>query len=346
MLDHVDEEVVVGPVVDGRRHGDQEQGQPAVEEQGAQSPRPGPLGAGSPAEVGQAGLVEHHDDRHDDRRTGRSSSCRPGSSRRPSVCRRDAGRHGTPAALSSTSRRPAGSGSTAILRPRLARGCQREDAERLAVHREGIDVAVRPRRARPRATPAPRFSRGGGAARFHVPAGATSTASRRAASRCSRRTATSPAAFTAVDPTDVPEPMASGRSPSTARCRSATARRGRADRRGWPAPARSSRLPSTAPGARWSPLPGMRRRSVSPALCQDPAVRVNRPTLPPRRQPVAISGAPLGRSVAPSSPFTPQPGDTRLSAVAVTRGDQAGEADRGAQRAAPTQHGDDAPGGS
>ena len=66
VLDHVDEEVIVRPVVDGRHHGEEEQGQPAVEEQGAQSPRPGRFGAGTSAEIGEPGLVEHHDDRHDD----------------------------------------------------------------------------------------------------------------------------------------------------------------------------------------------------------------------------------------------------------------------------------------
>ena len=66
VLDHVDEEVVVGPVVDGRHHGDQEQGQPAVEEQGAQPAGSGPFGIETTAEIGQADLVEHHDDRHDD----------------------------------------------------------------------------------------------------------------------------------------------------------------------------------------------------------------------------------------------------------------------------------------
>ena len=114
VLDHVDEEVVVGPVVDGRHHRDQEQGQTAVEEQGAQPPGPGPFGTGTTAEVGQADLVEHHDDGHDDHEGVEAPVVdQIAHADRPCVAgmlpvtvpRR---------ALNSTSRRPGGSGSTAL----------------------------------------------------------------------------------------------------------------------------------------------------------------------------------------------------------------------------------------
>ena len=46
------------------------------------------------------------------------------------------------------------------------------------------------------------------------------------------------------------------------------------------------------------------------------------PTRPPRRQPVATNGAPVGRIATASSVVTPQSGATRLSSVAETSGDQ------------------------
>ena len=61
VLDHVHEEVVVRPVVDGGHDREQEQCDAAVEEQRSQSPFPGVGGHGAPAQIGQAHLVQGDD---------------------------------------------------------------------------------------------------------------------------------------------------------------------------------------------------------------------------------------------------------------------------------------------
>ena len=66
VLDHVREEVVVGPVVDRRLHREQQHDEPGVEPQRPQPPLPGPVGPGPAGQPPQPGLVPGGDAQGDD----------------------------------------------------------------------------------------------------------------------------------------------------------------------------------------------------------------------------------------------------------------------------------------
>ena len=72
VLEHVHEEVVVGPVVDGRRDGEQQHRQAAVEQERPPPPLASALRPGPPGEPGQADFMPDHQDRdHDQERVER-----------------------------------------------------------------------------------------------------------------------------------------------------------------------------------------------------------------------------------------------------------------------------------
>ena len=137
VLDHVDEEVVVRPVVDGRHHGEQEQRQPAVEEQASAAVATGcGAGTGASTQVGQATLVEQHDDGHDDHeRVEAPVVDQVIHAARPSVA--GIRRHGSPRGPRSapTSRRPRGTGWTGLADPPVPDGRQRENVQRVTLRR-------------------------------------------------------------------------------------------------------------------------------------------------------------------------------------------------------------------
>ena len=59
MLDHVDEEVVVGPVIDRGADGEEQQAEPHVEEERAKTALAGSRSRRSPLQVGETELVNH-----------------------------------------------------------------------------------------------------------------------------------------------------------------------------------------------------------------------------------------------------------------------------------------------
>ncbi len=284
-------------------------------------------------EVGEARFVEHHDGRDDYREWVEAPVVERDSSSRPSVYRRDAHGHRTPAALSPTSRRPGGPGSTGTWpRSRPRASARRHPSDSPSTVKASMSGSLVGSKPAGNATHTVRAGRRG--SRFHAPVGAMSTALP-VPRAPPKRMATSPVEFTAVDRTDAPEPMASGVATlhgALPLCHSAS----RECRPPTLARARTVVVPavdctrSTVVAAPRSAPP-----SVSPTLRHPEAVRVNRPTRPSRRHPVAISGAPLGRSVAPSSPSTPQSRDTLLSVGRSHERRPGREANRPAQCPAP-----------